>query len=303
MSGPVENFRLDRELEDKHSLLKLRSSLKADCEKCFGLCCAALPFAASADFAADKPGGKACHHLGEDFRCSIHGSLRERGYRGCTVYDCFGAGQKVSQETFGGRSWREQTGAAQQMFDVFPVMWQLHELLWYLSEALTLRAAEPLHLQLEEAQRETERITALGADELAGFNAGAGFNVGAYRAEISALLLQVSELVRKEAALRLQNAVPRPKKAGRGADLMGADLRKANLSCTSLRGAYLIAADLRGADLRSADLIGADLRDADLRGADLTGSLFVTQAQLNAARGDAATKLPVGVSRPAHWTA
>ncbi|WP_435798157.1 pentapeptide repeat-containing protein [Streptomyces decoyicus] len=53
--------------------------------------------------------------------------------------------------------------------------------------------------------------------------------------------------------------------------------------------------------MRTADLIGADLRDADLGGADLTGALFLTQAQLNAAKGDAATRLPAALSRPAHW--
>lgn len=31
-----------------------RAALKADCEKCFGLCCVSLPFAASSDFAMDK---------------------------------------------------------------------------------------------------------------------------------------------------------------------------------------------------------------------------------------------------------
>ncbi|MEC2848004.1 pentapeptide repeat-containing protein, partial [Bacillus cereus] len=34
--------------------------LKANCEKCFGLCCVALPFAASVDFAVNKDGGKPC---------------------------------------------------------------------------------------------------------------------------------------------------------------------------------------------------------------------------------------------------
>jgi uncharacterized protein YjbI with pentapeptide repeats len=70
----------------------------------------------------------------------------------------------------------------------------------------------------------------------------------------------------------------------------------------NLRGAYLIAADLRGADLRSADLIGADFRDADIRGADLTESIFLTQSQLNAAKGDSNTKLPPSLSRPTHWS-
>ena len=87
----------------------------------------------------------------------------------------------------------------------------------------------------------------------------------------------------------------------RAEDLVGAGLRGADLHSANLRGAYLIAADLRDADLRKADLIGADFRDADLRGADLTGALFLTQSQVNAARGDASTKLPPAVVRPTHW--
>ena len=63
------------------------------------------------------------------------------------------------------------------------------------------------------------------------------------------------------------------------------------------RGALLIAADLRGADLGDADLLGADLRDADVRGADLATALFLSQPQVNAMRGDAATTLPT------HWPA
>jgi len=63
----------------------------------------------------------------------------------------------------------------------------------------------------------------------------------------------------------------------------------------------LIAADLRAADLRQTDLLGADLRDADLSGADLDGALFLTRSQVGAARGDAATRLPRRLDRPAHW--
>ena len=46
---------------------------------------------------------------------------------------------------------------------------------------------------------------------------------------------------------------------------------------------------------------GADLRGADLGGADLRGSLFLTQSQLEAARGDPATLLSPARARPAHW--
>ncbi|MEU7057219.1 pentapeptide repeat-containing protein [Streptomyces sp. NPDC046197] len=267
-----------------------RTDLRGDCARCFGLCCVALPFARSADFAHDKPAGKPCPNLGADHRCGIHAQLRHKGFTGCTVYDCFGAGQKVSQVTFGGQDWR--TGSPEhtrRTFEVFPVVRQLHELLWYLTEALTLPAARPVHADLRRALEETERLTLGSPGELA------VLDVGAHRQRVNTLLLRTSELARAGVRGR--------KKDRRGADLIGARLRGADLRGASLRGAYLIAADLTGADLRGADLIGADLRDADLADADLTGAFFLTQPQLNAARGTAGTRLPGSVARPVHWTA
>ncbi len=135
-------------------------ALRADCASCFGLCCVALPFAASADFAVDKPAGQPCGNLQADFRCGIHQRLRQEGFSGCTVYDCFGAGQKVSQVTYEGRDWRRHPETAQQMFEVFPVMRQLHELL-----VLPHRGAEPAgrprgpRRAAADALDETERLT------------------------------------------------------------------------------------------------------------------------------------------------
>ncbi|MEU6080331.1 pentapeptide repeat-containing protein [Streptomyces sp. NPDC047108] len=269
-----------------------RPDLRADCANCFGLCCVALPFARSADFAADKAAGEPCTHLGSDFRCGIHADLRERGFSGCTVFDCFGAGQKVSQITFGGKDWRRAPGTAGPMFAVFPVMRQLHELLRYLTEALALPQARPLRAELRRALDATERLTHGSPEALA------ELDVAAVRQEVVPLLRRAGELVRATAAPH-----PRAHRSSRGhrADLVGARLDGADLRGADLRGALLIAARLRNADLRGADLIGADLRDADLRGADLTGSVFLTQPQVDAARGDAGTRLPAGLDRPAHW--
>src|SRR5919107_782037 len=88
-----------------------------------------------ADCSIDKPAGVACPNLRQDFRCGIHADLRERGFPGCTVFDCFGAGQRITQGTFGGRSWREAPELAAAQFAVLPVVRQLHEALWYLTEA------------------------------------------------------------------------------------------------------------------------------------------------------------------------
>ncbi|MDT9685120.1 pentapeptide repeat-containing protein [Streptomyces sp. TRM76323] len=266
-----------------------RTDLRADCASCFGLCCVALPFARSADFAADKPAGTPCGNLGDGFRCGIHARLRDSGYPGCTVFDCFGAGQKVSRVTFGGRDWRAEPDSARTMFAVFPVMRQLHELLRYAAEALDLAAARPVHRELRRRHDEIDALTRGGAEALL------ALDVPALRAEVNVLLLRASELARA--------GVPGRRKDRRGADLMGARLRGAKLRGASLRGACLIAADLAGADLREADLIGADLRDADLSGADLTGALFLTQPQLTAARGDGATRIPAALRRPGHWAA
>jgi uncharacterized protein YjbI with pentapeptide repeats len=264
--------------------------LRGDCTRCFGLCCVAPGFAASAEFAIDKPAGQACLHL-QGFRCAIHSRLRQLGFAGCTAYDCFGAGQQVSQVSFGGRDWRQAPETAAQMFAVFAVMRQLHEILWYVGEALALPAAAVLHDELGAAREATERLTELAPAAVA------GLDVAAHRRGVNELLVRASEHVRGKARGR-RAAIDH-----RGADLIGADLRGADLRAANLRGARLVGTDLRGADLRLADVTGADLRAAQLAGADLRDALFLAQAQLDAARGDGATRLPAGRARPPHWSA
>ncbi|MGY1663309.1 pentapeptide repeat-containing protein [Geodermatophilus sp. SYSU D00705] len=266
-----------------------RAELRADCARCAGLCCVAPAFAASADFALDKPAGRACPHLQGDSRCGIHAELRERGFPGCTVFDCFGAGQRTVQVTFGGRDWRAGPDVAASVFTAFGVQRQLHELLWYLTEALSLPAAAPLRRELTAARDRAAELTGATPEELA------DVDPAVLRAEAGALLASVSELARA--------GVRRGGRDRRNADLVGADLRRTDLRGVSLRGAYLIGADLRAADLTGTDLLGADLRAADLRGADLSAALFLTRPQVAAARGDAGTRLPAVLEHPGHWGA
>ena len=102
----------------------------------------------------------------------------------------------------------------------------------------------------------------------------------------------------------------------RNANLYGANLRSADLGGANLRGADLYKADLSEADLNGADLFGAYLNKADLNGATLIGTTLsganVSEADLSNAQnlatdqlakaiGDAKTRLPDGLARPAHW--
>ncbi|MGI5241404.1 pentapeptide repeat-containing protein [Dactylosporangium sp. CA-139066] len=260
----------------------MNPELRADCSQCFGLCCVAPAFARSSDFAIDKPAGHACPNLDESFGCGIHTRLRQRGFAGCTVYDCFGAGQHVAQAVYAGRDWRRDPASAPRMFEVFAAVRILHELMWYLTEARDLPQSTPFHEALDDALSTTRALRDAG-DELTPVAAER------HRGRIAPLLREVSAAVR----------ITRGTSPGR--QLIGAKLRRADLRGADLRGALLIGADLRSADLRGADVIGADLRGANLAGADLSTTLFLIQSQLDAAAGDATTKLPSRLTRPAHW--
>jgi uncharacterized protein YjbI with pentapeptide repeats len=253
--------------------------LRADCTRCAGLCCVGPAFAKSDDFAIDKPAGRPCPNLQQDFRCGIHQHLRQRGFPGCTVYDCFGAGQKITQLTFAGQDWRQRS----DMLAAFPIMRQLHELLWYLTAALALQPSNGTALGL--ARDETDRLTRSTPAKLL------KIDVATHRQSVNTLLLQTSDEVRK-GTLRADH---------RGADLVGKNLTHANLKGANLRGAYLIGADLRNVDLSLADLTGADLRGAKLNGTDLSESMFLTQSQVDAGSGDTRTKLPAALIHPPHW--
>jgi len=268
-------------------VIRRRQELRADCAQCAALCCVAPAFAASAEFAIDKPAGQPCPHLTAGFRCSIHARLRPSGFAGCAAFDCLGAGQQVVQVTFGGRDWRAEPEIGQQMFEAFVVMRRLHQLLWHLNEALALRPAGQLARAVDGAYSATERLTGCRPEELV------ALDVEARHRQVNEVLRRVSEHVRERAGRRGPDLG--------GADLAGRDLRTAELAGASLRGALLIGADLRGTDLSWADLTGADLRGANLAGADLAESLFLGQQQLDSARGDSRTTLPATLDRPRHW--
>ncbi len=236
-------------------------ALQADCTRCAALCCVGPAFSASADFALDKPAGRPCPNLRDDFRCGIHAHLRESGFRGCTVYDCFGAGQRVTASTRAPdgtpTDWRRSPAVAPAMFAALATTRVLHELLWYLRAALDLPGTAPLHGRLRAAYDETDALADGPPGEVASVDAGA------HRDRVNGLLLEASELAR---------AGVRGRDAGRTGE--------------ELRGAVLVGADLRGARLERADLTGADLRGARVDAPGLRDAFFITPAQRAAVLAD-----------------
>ncbi|MFZ2528522.1 MAG: pentapeptide repeat-containing protein [Rhodococcus sp. (in: high G+C Gram-positive bacteria)] len=269
-----------------------REHLRADCSRCFALCCAAFGFTRSTDFAEDKPAGTPCRHLGADHSCTVHDGLLARGFRGCAAFDCFGAGQVVSQRVFGAAGPHPDPRTMRQMFAVFPIVKQLHEMIRHLYEAQdrtydpdTARAAGDLAAHLtEQGCGDAAALLSIDTETL--------------HSQVAAILVDVSAEVR--AAYFADGRGPDPDLTPR-ADLAGADLRSRRLCGADLRSACLIGADLRGCDLTATDLLGTDLRGARLDDADLSSALYVTGPQLAAARGDRRTRVPATLTSPAHW--
>lgn len=139
---------------------ELQAKLKIDCEKCSGLCCVALYCMKTDGFPANKEAGIPCKHLKPDFRCDIHSKLVSKNMRGCLAYDCFGAGQKVTQNCYFNINWKSAPDKANEIFRVFQTIFQLHQMEWYLLESLSLISEEHLKSDIKALISENEQMTA-----------------------------------------------------------------------------------------------------------------------------------------------
>ena len=228
-----------------------RSELRADCARCAGLCCVVPAFTVSADFAIDKPSGVACPNLAtDDFGCSIHAELRERGFPGCTVYDCFGAGQRV---VAGPLRWprlaHRPGGPRGAVRDVRG------------RRAAARAALVPRGRSSRRPPRDRARRARGAADAVE--RAAAEPHDG----DVVPLQLRADALLGEASALydgrRAATSVATTWPGATCVTSRPGGRRPARRRCC-------IGADLRGVDLGEADLLGADLRGADVRGADLT---------------------------------
>jgi hypothetical protein len=95
------------------------SPFRADCSSCCGLCCVAPDLLAVQGFGVDKPAEKPCVHLNAHQRCSIHAARLIHGFAACEGFDCFGAGQWITQNLFGGAKWTDSPDLASRMFAAY----------------------------------------------------------------------------------------------------------------------------------------------------------------------------------------
>ena len=133
--------------------------ITGDCSQCAALCCLALAFDAGEDFAVDKAAGVPCPNL-SGHSCSVHQGLSDRGFGGCVRYSCHGAGQRVSRDLYGGRSWQDDPTLTTPMIEAFRCMRMVQD------DLILLQAA--LALDLSDADRATcqQMIENLGPEAM-----------------------------------------------------------------------------------------------------------------------------------------
>lgn len=261
--------------------------LLIDCKKCSGLCCVSLYFAKSEGFPTDKAAGTPCRNLMPDFRCTIHGTLIESNLKGCLAYDCLGAGQKVTQRIYDGKDWKTSPEIATEMFQVFLSILQLHQMLWYLVEASTIILAKELKADIDALIFENEQMTQLRPEEILNIDSDN------YRGRVNEILKKTGKLV--------ADAMHTTSESKRVMNFIGKNFKKANLRGKDLSMTLLIAANLEGCNLYGTNFLGADLRDANIKNTDLSESVFLTQGQINSAKGNHKTKLPTRLVYPTTW--
>lgn len=261
----------------------LRGQLRIDCEKCSGLCCVALHYMKADGFPGNKEAGTPCKHLLPNFQCSIHSTLASKNLQGCLTYDCLGAGQKVTQIHCPDSTWRSNPGKANDIFRSFQIVFQLHQMQWYLLEALSLVPNGQLKAEIESLILKNEQMTGKPLNELM------HLEIEAYRLAVNQILRQVI------------GTVVSPSDKATGGNYLGKNFKRAILDGVDFSMGLMIAANLEGCSLRRASFLGADMRDANIKNTDLSASVFLTQMQINSARGNANTKLPIHLVHPAFW--
>lgn len=119
----------------------------------------------------------------------------------------------------------------QLLFEVFEVMVQLHEILWYLYVGKNFVQSQRLNEQLETYYQMIESLTYLDAEEIL------ALDLNKYRQLVNPLLQEVYCQMNKDIQIKPLQA---RKTVLNRADFMGCDLHEKDLRGQDFKGAFLI---------------------------------------------------------------
>lgn len=265
---------------------KRLEQLKVDCSKCSGLCCTALFFSKTEGFPENKKAGIPCTKLQNNYHCKIHHELEERNMKGCIGYDCFGAGQHVTQKIYIGETWKTSKERSKEIFDVFVIVFQLYQIRYFLEEAKIIIPAKELWEDIQNLINENETLCDSTPQSIL------VFDIESYRNKINVILKKVCNCIIKSFKNNDNKNV---------SEFFGKNFRKSDMSGWDLSMKLLIAANFDGCIFDGTIFLGADTRDTNFSNADLRDAVFLTQGQINSAKGNRNTKLPKHLDYPVTW--
>lgn len=265
---------------------EILQQLKSDCSKCSGLCCTALFFSKIDGFPEDKIAGKPCMNLQKDYQCKIHKNLEENKMKGCIGYDCFGAGQHITQAIYHGQTWQDIPNQAKEIFDVFIIVFQLYQIRYFLAEAMTIIPAKTLHDEIKSLITEYETMCNYSPKDI-------------LLVDIENCRSRANLLLKKACSLSLECLNKNNKKCP--SDFLGRNFKNRDMSGLDLSTKLLIAANFESCVFHGTIFLGADTRDTNFSNADLREAIFLSQGQINSARGNRNTKLPTHLDYPVTW--
>jgi hypothetical protein len=143
----------------------LANELKADCAQCQALCCVASGFEPEQGFAFAKPAFVPCAHLNQHDRCKIHADLVPSGFPACVSFDCYGAGQRATQQWFSDKHWRHAHDP-ERAFQGYLKLRDLHAVMMLLDAATRVFAGS---VTADQALLRLHALDQLAACDLATF--------------------------------------------------------------------------------------------------------------------------------------
>ena len=117
-------------------------------------------------------------------------------------------------------------------------------------------------------------------------------DIKGYRNKVNIILKQVYDCIIKN----FKNS-----NNDRLTEFLGKDFNKRDMSGLDLSMKLLIAANFDSCIFNGAVFLGADTRDVNFSNADLREAVFLTQRQINSAKGNRNTKLPSYLDYPVTW--
>lgn len=165
------------------------------------------------------------------------------------------------------------------------LIYRMFQLRFFLYESKKLASSEILLPEIEQLLQENDAICKLSIEEML------HYPIDSYQDKVNYILKKSCVELKKFLGVKKVTET----------NFLNRNFRGKNLSGFDFNMKPLIASDFHNCKLKGATFIRTDTRDANFDGADLREAVFLSQGQINAAKGSRRTKLPKHLKYPVTW--